>query len=185
MRAATKPIPDQELLSACVDYEAPTGSLVWRVRSPDTFTSAKATLKSVDNWNRAHAGKPAFNNRVPLTGYLRGCLNYQEIYAHRLIWKLVHDAEPPCIDHVNGDKADNRLCNLRAADHAINAQNRKLLTPGKPNGVFLLKNGKWRAHLKYRGVVVLQRQCSSFDEAVHLRREMEQRLGLATRVEAV
>ena len=44
--------------------------------------------------------------------------------AHRLVW-LYHKKEFPknVIDHINGDKSDNRIENLRDVDLFINAQN--------------------------------------------------------------
>lgn len=47
---------------------------------------------------------------------------YQE---HRLAWFFVHGRWPvDQLDHVNGDRADNRIANLREATNAQNARNR-------------------------------------------------------------
>lgn len=43
--------------------------------------------------------------------------------AHRLAWFMVHGQWPAEIDHINGDKADNRIGNLREATRAQNMAN--------------------------------------------------------------
>ncbi len=43
--------------------------------------------------------------------------------AHRLVWAYHHDVVPYLIDHINGNKADNRIENLRAATKTQNQQN--------------------------------------------------------------
>ena len=69
--------------------------------------------------------------------------------AHRLAWLYVHGQWPTHqLDHINGNRQDNRLCNLRPATNAENAQNRtrKSNTSGFP-GV-RKTNSKWTAEIK-------------------------------------
>lgn len=57
-------------------------------------------------------------------------------YAHRLAWAMAYGYLPKMLDHVNGDKKDNRLCNLRETTSSVNCQNKALKhTPhGYPPG---------------------------------------------------
>lgn len=48
------------------------------------------------------------------------------IKAHRLVWFYTYKAWPPkFIDHINGVRNDNRISNLRLADHGQNQANRR------------------------------------------------------------
>lgn len=59
-------------------------------------------------------------------GYTRirvGRLIYQ---VHRVIWLHVYGEWPSKdIDHINGDKSDNRIENLRDVSHSVNLQNQR------------------------------------------------------------
>lgn len=85
-----------------------------------------------------------------INGYLRISVNGTSYKAHRLAWFYMTGAWPlGVIDHINGDKLDNRFCNLRDATHQINNQNihaaGKRTTSGL-RGVSWLKSRKqWRS----------------------------------------
>jgi len=57
-------------------------------------------------------------------GYTLITYKGKKLQAHRVIWKLVYKTEPPqIIDHINRDRSDNRIENLRAATASENALN--------------------------------------------------------------
>ena len=74
-------------------------------------------------------------------GYIAVKLGGKARKAHRLIFLMGHGYEPEQVDHINGKKDDNRLCNLRAATNASNQRNspKKAGRSCKYNGVCLLK----------------------------------------------
>lgn len=76
---------------------------------------------------------------------LRTCgINF---YAHRLAWFLYHGTWPTGqIDHINGDKSDNCIVNLRDVSASINQRNR--LDVREDSGVRFRKDRKrWQAYV--------------------------------------
>lgn len=60
-------------------------------------------------------------------GYVRICLDYVDYTGRRLAWLYQHGVMPEDqVDHRNGNRADNRIENLRLADNSQNNQNRIL-----------------------------------------------------------
>lgn len=80
-------------------------------------------------------------------GRLQVRLRHGHEYVHRLIWVWHHGYWPKDqIDHINGDRLDNRIQNLRELDNAANCQNRR------HRGVtFEKRAGKWRARIMVDG----------------------------------
>ena len=75
--------------------------------------------------------------------------------AHRVVWFLHYGEQPPdYIDHINGDRADNRPENLRKACHSTNLANSKIREDNKSGvkGVYWHKKlGKWAAKVAFKG----------------------------------
>ena len=94
-----------------------------------------------------------------------------------LYYKAWPDGE---IDHINGDRADNRICNLRVVSKQQNARNVGL---GKGNvsghlGVsYSSRDKRWAAHIGVNGVRVYLGSFRDKDSAVAARLEAESRYG--------
>lgn len=58
-------------------------------------------------------------------GYIQLSIQRKKYLAHRLIWLYVHGEHPFQIDHINGNRSDNRIINLRECSYSQNHGNRK------------------------------------------------------------
>jgi|WetSurSiteA1Bulk_404760.scaffolds.fasta_scaffold70483_2 hypothetical protein len=97
----------QEMLKARLHYNPDTGDWTW-VEHP---------------WFKSYAGRPVAGNRDK-DGYARVSINDKNVKLHRLAFLFMLGEMPPAeVDHINGDKTDNRWCNLRLAERAQNGQN--------------------------------------------------------------
>lgn len=91
-------------------------------------------------------------------GYRNIGMNYRIYRAHRLMWFFVYGEWPGGIDHINGDKLDNRISNLRKASHRQNQCNRSRQsnnTSGFKGVSFHKGNNKWVARIGENGKRIL------------------------------
>tara|TARA_R110002051_G_scaffold316556_1_gene396316 strand:- start:4763 stop:5386 length:624 start_codon:yes stop_codon:yes gene_type:complete len=153
--------------AAFVDYDGEAGTFIWRERGREAFSS----LCAWRSWNAKFAGKPAFTS-TNAEGYAVGRIWGVRVKAHRLAWFLTHGRWPEFIDHIDGDRANNRVANLREVTRAENTRNafmRKDNTSGHA-GVHLHKaSGKWRAHIHSHGRYVHLGLFDRFEDAVAAR----------------
>jgi hypothetical protein len=100
-------------------------------------------------------------------GQVAGCLNKVDGYwcvslngktqkAHILAWAMVHGEWPKhYIDHINGKRSDNRLCNLREATNSQNQQNKKRAMKNSKSGVLGViwdkERSAFRAEIRLNG----------------------------------
>lgn len=104
---------------------------------PDTFCLAllQRGCVSVDIANGVvrsnRFSRPRLVGATNTKGYRVASLHLDgyrhQIKLHRLVWIAAFGLPPTgmVIDHINRDKADNRIANLRLADAALNSQNRR------------------------------------------------------------
>lgn len=101
-------------------------------------------------------------------GYILVHVAGLRVYAHQIAWAMHHGEWPPLpLDHVNGDKTDNKISNLRLATPRQNLAN----TPARANsksgvrGVHLAPRGKWIAQITIHGKCRHLGAFDSLDEA--------------------
>lgn len=77
-------------------------------------------------------------------GYLKISVDGKTYYAHRLAWFYVYGYFPESnIDHINGNRKDNRIANLRDVSQQLNAQNE---TASRSNNTSGFKGVSWSRH---------------------------------------
>ncbi|WP_216640209.1 HNH endonuclease [Achromobacter ruhlandii] len=89
--------------------------------------------------------------RVRRGGYVVRAYGGKSIFLHRLV--LAAQAGQ-IVDHINGDKLDNRRQNLRLCTIAQNSQNQALRTTNTSGFKGVRRNttaGKWEALIRYAG----------------------------------
>lgn len=166
-------------LDEFLSFDPQNGVLTWKHRDASKFNAAKKPAEAcASTWNKRFAGQEAFNYFTP-NGYLHGRINGQSYYTHRIIWKLVHGEEPDTIDHINGNKADNRLDNLRNVPMAVNSKNMKMFRSNTSGhrGVSKNKQGKWIARIKVNYVRIHLGLFDNFEQAVAARLKAEKDYG--------
>lgn len=84
-------------------------------------------------------------------GYRVICVDRKIYKAHRLVFLYHHGYLPEQVDHIDGDKLNNNIANLRAANNSKNMMNRGMLSNNTSGskGVFWDKEvSKWRVAVR-------------------------------------
>lgn len=100
-------------------------------------------------------------------GYRHITIKNKDYRVHRLIWMYLHDRWPvEMIDHINGDKLDNSMENLREVTARQNAENRNTVNPiSGLKGVSAYGNKRWKASIGHKGKVIYLGVYDSKEEA--------------------
>ena len=84
-------------------------------------------------------------------GYRYIRVNQKMMLAHRMAWLMFYGTEPDgLVDHINGNRLDNRIVNLRIATYSQNAANAKRHsrnTSGLKGASYMPKKRKWQASI--------------------------------------
>lgn len=135
--------PDAQLIArlrASISYSPLTGEFVWLVQ-PN---------------GRVPVGSIAGHARPD--GYIQIGFEGRPYLAHQLAWLHSHATLPKVeLDHVDGNRANNRLSNLREASHAENMQNKAKYknNPFGHTGVYWNpKTCKWFANIRVDGKMI-------------------------------
>lgn len=125
-----------ERLRELLEYDPATGDLIWRV-------------------SRGNGVRGAVAGRVRASdGYRDLGIERKYYMAHRIVWALCKGEMPDGIlDHIDGDRLNNRIENLRLSDNSLNQANAKPRrnSSGLKGVTWQKSNKKWQASIKVRG----------------------------------
>lgn len=154
-----KHLPTPETLRKLLRYEPETGKLFWRKR--------KHNLTGIEAGG-IDAGH----------GYRRiKIMPYGLFLAHRIIFAMKNGRWPRRqVDHINGNRSDNRFINLRLVDRSENLKNKTIYKNNKSGctGVYWHKqHRKWCAQISVNRKNLLLGVFKDKDEAILVRKNAE------------
>ena len=146
----------QERLKEVLEHDGDTGEFAWKVSGNGRRKGMMAgTLNS--------------------SGYRQIKIDGKRYMAHRLAWLYIYGEFPEHqIDHIDHDKANNRIENLRSVTHQENARNSSLSKNNSSgiNGVSWHKvKHKWQAQITIDSKKIHLGYFTDLDQAITARKE--------------
>lgn len=114
-------------------------------------------------------------------GYRSTSIYGKRYLVHRLIYIYHHgDISNKCIDHIDHNKLNNKIENLRAVSHQQNLKNRKISSNNASgyHGVSkIASSDKWRAYIVVDNIQIRLGSYKNIEDAVNARKEAEVKYG--------
>ena len=156
-----------EELKRILSYNKKTGIFKWKIR-PTNSVQKGDVAGTTSKWKRS-------------AGYIAIGFKNKTYWAHRLAWFYVYGELPKsCIDHINHNKSDNRICNLRETTNKDNHRNVGLYKHNNSgvNGVSWIERlKKWTARINIDGKNLYLGLFSKKKDAIKARSEANEKYG--------
>lgn len=149
-------------LKSLLRYDPETGKFYW--------------LKDTRSKGKAGHEAGSTNER----GYVVIGVHGRRIYAHVVAWLFEKGEYPLNLDHINGNRTDNRIVNLRSVTTQENTWNtikHKYNTSGTLGVCWNKLEQKWKAYIMHNGKNLHLGYFCSLEAAVAARKAKEVELG--------
>ena len=109
-------------------------------------------------WKQALSTRVKVGNKagsIQTGGYIGISVLGRKYGAHKLVYLLHHKTLPKFVDHIDGNRLNNRIENLRACTRTENNQNTSIRShnsSGVKNVTWHCQTGKWRVIVRCNGV---------------------------------
>ena len=169
-----------EFLKSVLTYDPLSGSLTWKARAREMFSSDGA----FKTWNSRFSGSDALSC-VATTGYLHGRILGIGFLAHRVAW-AIHSGRWPehQIDHLNGNRKDNSILNIQEVSPEGNRKNARLRSDNTSGvcGVYWDKSlKKWRSAIGLSGKSIHIGIYQNKGDAINARLNFQESAGFSER----
>jgi uncharacterized protein YpiB (UPF0302 family) len=137
-----KAYPSQDRIKSILTYNPDTGIFTWKELELSSFKYCKNPHMTCTTRNAIWGNKKAGSSG---DNYVKIHFDGKNYVAHRLAWIYMYGIDQKeSIDHINKNKKDNRLCNLRLASPQQNQQNYDIMRSNKTGvkGVSYVKKKK-------------------------------------------
>ena len=130
----SEPNSSLQLIIDTIEYSPITGEFFWKI---DRGTRFKAGTKIKCNINDS--------------GYERISINGRQYRAHRIAYIIMTGRKPEYIDHIDGNRSNNRWCNLRNVTASQNQRNTTIThaNSGHKNIILHKSNYKNKTYIGY------------------------------------
>lgn len=154
---------DIEKIKIAIDYDPDTGLLKWKDA----------------NWSGKKQGW--FCGTLSGGGYLKVMINGNRYAVHRIAWAVTHGYWPENdIDHIDGERTNNKIENLREATRSMNCRNAKKPknnTSGFIGVGFCNRQKLWFAKIRVDGVLMNLGYFRSIEGAIQSRKNANAKYG--------
>ena len=154
---------NSDYLNTILQYDRDTGVFKWKVKK------SKNTI----------VGSEAGSNHSK--GYLTVYIDGKNYFLHRLAWMMEYGEFPKhTIDHINHNRKDNRIKNLRSVSYSKNNKNLSMRKSNNSGftGVYWKKDrSKWIASITVDGVGISLGSYINIEDAINARKEANVKYG--------
>lgn len=157
--------------------------MITQSRIKELFDYDEATGIFIRKCNIGKYKKDTIAGTKDKNGYIAITVDGVRTYAHRLVWLYMYGVFPANeIDHINGNKADNRLSNLRDVGRNVQSKNMPKVSNNGSLCIGVAKRkdcDRWAAKIQVNGKNIYLGIYRTYEEAVAARMAANKKYGFS------